>query len=369
MISGKEEFFNLVKEGREGKNIGLSIGSPKLELYMDGFLPGTSYLFGGASGTGKSTYMLWACVYQPLIHFIKGECPERDPHWLMFNLEMSRSQVYAKLISMYIFDNFGIELKFKKIFSRGKDCILSDEEYALLEQCDGFIDELDKRIISYQGVLTEKVYVEEVSKVLNRFGHWDNGEYFPNNPNQILGISIDHCSLIKNVGRTKKEEMDAISRDSVQFRNVCKIVSPIHVAQFNRSSGSDERLKQSMQDPTQNDFKDSGALYDDSQVVFALFSPHKHKLSTYRKYNIKLMEECFISIFLLKSRFGTSDIMVPMGFYGDCSHYTELPKPDAIYDYERYKTPNFMLDNSLVEQDLDNTKILDEKPNDFNFVL
>lgn len=52
MISGKEEFLNLVREGREGSNIGLTIGSKKLETYMDGFLPGTSYLIGAASGAG-----------------------------------------------------------------------------------------------------------------------------------------------------------------------------------------------------------------------------------------------------------------------------------------------------------------------------
>lgn len=373
MISGKEEFFNLVEEGRKGKNIGLSIGSPKLEMYMDGFLPGTSYLIGGASGTGKSTYMLWAMVYQPLIHYLKGEGQELDPHWLMFNLEMTRSQVYAKLVSMYIFDNFGIELKFKKIFSRGKDCILSDEEFNILQQCSGFIDELDKRITNYEGVLTEAIYVTEVTKELKKFGVWKDNKYFPFNPNQVLGISIDHCSMTKATnGRSKKEEMDAISRNSVIFRNTCTIVSPIHVAQFNRGSGSDERLKQGMQDPTQNDFKDSGALYDDSQVVLAVFSPHKYKMTSYRKYNIKVLEQTFIATFLLKSRFGTSDILVPMGFYGDCSHYNELPKPDEIYDYEKYTSPNYILEkdnSSIVEQELDNFIERDESNNDFNFVL
>lgn len=368
-MTGKEEFFNLVKEGREGKNIGLSIGSPKLELYMDGFLPGTSYLIGGASGTGKSTYYLWALVYQPLIHFLAGECQELDPYWLMFNLEMTRPQVYAKLVSMYIFDNFGIELKFKKIFSRGKDCILSNEEFEILQQCSDFIDELDKRIISYEGILTEEVYIREVTKTLKMFGKWEGDKFIPNNPNQVLGICIDHCSLIKATnGRTKKDEMDAISRDSVRFRNICKIVSPIHIAQFNRSSGSDERLKQNMQDPSQQDFKDSGALYDDSQVVFALFSPNKYKLNNYRKYNIKVLEQIFIGVFLLKSRFGTSDILAPMGFYGDCSHYIELPKPDEIYDYETYLSPNFILKDSS-EYNLDDVKELDDKTNDFKYVL
>lgn len=365
MISGKDEFFALVQEGREGNNIGLSIGSPKLETYMDGVLPGTSYLFGGASGSGKSTYMLWSMIYQPLMDYLKGNNTERDPHWLMFNLEMTRSQIYAKLVSMYIFDTFGIELKFKEIFSRGKDCILSDEKLNLLKECSEFLDELDKRITSYEGVLTESIYIEEVRKELFKFGVWEDNKFKPHNPNQFLGVIIDHCSLIKATsGRSKKEEMDAISRDSVVFRNTTKIISPIHVAQFNRSSGSDERLKQSMQDPTQNDFKDSGSLYDDSQVVFGLFSPHKYKLSTYRKYNIKILEQSFIAIFLLKSRFGTSDICVPFGFYGDCSHYIELPKPDEIYDYERYTNPNYLLMNNI-----DTKEKTDDNLNDFNFVL
>ena len=34
MISGKEELFQLIEEGRRGNNIGLTIGSPKLEVYM-----------------------------------------------------------------------------------------------------------------------------------------------------------------------------------------------------------------------------------------------------------------------------------------------------------------------------------------------
>lgn len=104
----------------------------------------------------------------------------------------------------------------------------------------------------------------------------------------------------------------------------------------------------------------------------AVFSPHKYKLNTYKKYNIKILEQKFIGVFLLKSRFGTSDILVPMGFYGDCSHYAELPKPDEIYNYDKYLSPNFLLKDdcsTIVENELDNTNRLDYKENDFNFVL
>ena len=260
-MTGREKFFNLVDRGREGQNIGLTIGSPKLETYMDGYLPGTSYLIGGSSGSGKSTYMLWAFVYQPLMDFLKGNNQERDPYYILFNLEMTQPQIYAKLVSMYIFDNFGIELKFKEIFSRGKDCILSDDKYALLEQCVDFIDILDKRLKCFDGGLNEEIYLKTLEIELQRFGSWEDNEYIPNNPNQVLGVVIDHMSLIKaSVGKTKKDEMDAISRASVSLRNLTRIRYPIHLDQFNRSSGSDERLKQAMQDPNSNDFKDSGSL-------------------------------------------------------------------------------------------------------------
>lgn len=369
MISGKEELFQLIDEGRRGNNIGLTIGSPKLEIYMDGFLPGTSYLIGAASGVGKSTYMLWALVYQPLMQFLKGENTKRDPYWIMFNLEMTRSQIYAKLLSMYIFDQYGEQIRFKEMFSRGKDTMLSDEHYGLIKECASFIDILDKRIVCYDGSLTEEKYVKVMDKELKRFGHWESGRYIPNNPQQVVGVVIDHMSLVKaSMGRSKKDEMDAISRASVALRNTTKIISPIHVAQFNRSSGSDERLKQSLQEPTSNDFKDSGSLYEDSQVIFALHSPQKLKQTTYKKYDIKTLEQSFLAVFLLKSRFGTSDILVPMGFYGDCSHYAELPRPDEIFDYEKYKYPDWLLDQSPRSTDNIKTEDVDVK-NPSKFVL
>lgn len=375
-ISGLEEFFQLVKEGREGHNIGLSTGSAKLDLYTDGYLPGTSYLIGGASGSGKSTWALWTYIYQPLIHYLNGGGLERDPRWLLFSLEMTRSQVYAKLVSMYIFDNFGVELKFKQIFSRGKDCILTDEEYELLVQCTDFIKVLDERLTFYEGSLTEAIYLREVNRELEKWGIFKDGKYIPNNPNQILGILIDHMTLVKaSNGRTKKEEIDAISRDSVQIRNNTKIVSPIMISQFNRNANGQERMKQGLQDPSMEDYKDSGSLLEDSQVAIGIFSPHKYKLSTYKKYNIKILEQCFIGIFLLKSRFGSSDLMIPTGFYGDCSHYADLPKPENIFDWEKYTSPNYLLEDGINQLNIELNKVdestdIDENQNSkYSFTL
>ena len=373
-LSGLEEFFQLVDEGREGHNIGLSTGSAKLDLYADGYLPGVSFLIGGASGTGKTTFTLYRYVYCPLVAYLRGECQERDPHWKMFSLEMTRSQVYAKLVSMYIFDNYGVELRFKQIFSRGKDCVLSDEEYELLVKSSEFIKILDERLSFYEGSLTEAVYLKEVNEELLKWGKFENGKYIPNNPNMFLGIMIDHMTLVKASGsRTKKDEIDAISRDSVQIRNNTKIVSPIMISQFNRNANGQERMKQGLQDPSMEDYKDSGALLEDSQVAIGLFSPHKYKLSTYKKYNIKILEQCFIGVFILKSRFGSSDLMIPTGFYGDCSHYADLPKPENIFDWEKYTSPNYLLEDGVQQlnvelNNIDEPKEIDNNSN-LSFIL
>lgn len=375
-MTGKESFFKLIEEGRKGHNIGLSIGSEKLKQFTDGLLGGTSYLIGGASGSSKSTFFLHSLLYCPLIEFLNNpEHKEKDPYWILWNLEMTKEQIYAKLVSMYIFDQRQKQLRFKEIFSRGKDCILSDEKFNWIKECSDFIDILDQRLICIDGGLNEAKYVKNVEQILAKFGTWnEDGSFTPNNPHQIIVGAIDHCSLVKaSNGRSKKDEMDAISRDSVLFRNKTKIFSPAHISQFNRSGRSDERLKQDMQDPTESDFKDSGALYEDSQVVFAVHSPHKFKKTSYHKYNIKELEQNFIAIFCLKSRFGTSDFFVPLGFYGDCSHYYELPKPDEIYDYEKYKTPYWVFekdikqDNIINKQD-DKEEKIDEQSN-FNFII
>lgn len=348
-MTNKEKFFDAVEKGRLGKNLGLSIGSPKLMNFIDGYLPETSYLIGALSGVGKSTYVLYSFVYKPLMDFLNGNLPNRDPYWIMFSLEMTSEQIYSKLISLYIFEHFGEELSFKEMFSRGKDCMLSDNKFELLQQCDEFLNILDKRIIFYEGTLNAEKYKNFVLATLQKFGHFSGETYYPNNPERIIGVIVDHCSLIRATnGRSKKEEMDLMSSYSVQLRNRYKI-SPIHVMQFNRDASNQERMKQDLQEPTYNDFKDSGTMIEDSQIVIGLHSPIKFKKSSYKRYNIKELGQNFVAAVLLKSRFGTSDIIVPMAFYGNVSLFKELPRPDDIADYTRYKTPYWCLEDTDLE--------------------
>lgn len=349
-MSNKDKFFDAIDRGREGKNLGLSIGLPKMELYMDGLLPETSYLVGASSGVGKTSFVIHSFIYKPLVDFLNGSLPERDPYFVFFSLEMTPEQIYSKLVSLYIYENFGEQISFKEMFSRGKDCILADDRYELIKQCEQFLSVLDERIIFYEGTLNADKYKNFIIDILKRFGSFQGENYIPGNPDRIIAVITDHLSLIRaSNGHSKKEEMDLLSSYSVQLRNRCKI-SPIHIMQFNRDAGNQERLKQGLQEPTSSDFKDSGSIYEDATIVVGLHAPVKFKLSSYRKYNIKELGQNFVAAILLKSRFGTSDIVDPMGYYGQISLFKELPRSEDINDYTRYKEPDWTLATDIKPQ-------------------
>ena len=79
-----------------------------------------------------SSCKLWNCTVSNINeNIIFYNC--LDDNDLIINIEDSYIDMefedYNQSISMYIFDNYGITLRFKDIFSRGKDCLLSDENY------------------------------------------------------------------------------------------------------------------------------------------------------------------------------------------------------------------------------------------------
>ena len=85
--------------------------------------------------------------------------------------------------------------------------------------------------------------------------------------------------------------------------------------------------------------------------MIAIYNPFRDALKTYRKYDISKLESTFRSIMILKNRFGDCDVEVGVAFYGWINTFKELPSPDEIYDYEKYKTPNWTLDEKVQETD------------------
>jgi hypothetical protein len=340
-----------IDKGRKGLNHGISFGLPKLESIIDGVTQETYTLILSNSGAGKTTFALYAYVYKPLMENLDND----DFKVLYFSLEMNEVSLYIKLLAIYIFETYGIELSYKEILSRKKEYILSDEHYDLVQECVPWLRKISEKLEIYdKAVNANKVYAILRTR-LEEIGKFEETEtrlkYYPDNPNLIYNVILDHIGLVRpQPGHSLKQEMDLLSSYLVTLREKCKI-SPIVIQQANREQGNIERFKAGKSAFTINDAKDSGNTVQDCNVMIALYNPNRDNLKTYKKYNIEVLDQYFRSIMVLKNRFGDCDVEIGTNFFGSIGIFKELPKPDEIYDYETYTSPNYLLDNNNIKED------------------
>ena len=123
------------------------------------------------------------------------------------------------------------------------------------------------------------------------------------------------------------------------------------IQQINRDQSNIERFKAGRTGIQISDMKETGDTTDAAEVIIALYGPNRDKLNTYRGYDIKSLGSNFRVVTVLKNRYGEADVEVGCAFYGKISYFAELPKPDEIYDYDKYNTPNWILNKDNVKED------------------
>lgn len=354
-----ENLLKQIEEGRSGKNIGFSMGLPKFETIVDGVTQSTYTLVFSPSGTGKTSFTLFAYVYKPLMDHLYDDNFKIS----YYSLEMSAELLFVKLLSLYIFETYGIELSAKELLSRQKGFILSDEYYQIVLESMSWLKLIESKITIYDKACNAKSLYTTLLKELTNSGKFEETDkrkiYIPNNPSLVHLVIIDHLSLVRpSDGRSLKEEMDLISSYLVTLRNMCK-VSPLVIMQANRDSGGMERRKQGLNNMRLNDTKDSGGPVQDAEIVISLFSPHREHLATYNKYDIKILQHNFRAATILKNRYGEADVEVGLNFFGKCGYFHELPRPEDIYDYFKYTNPDYIIqpDNEEEPKDTHETSL------------
>lgn len=280
-----------------------------------------------------------------------------------FALEMSAEMIMGKLVSMYIFEKYGIELSLKELLSRKRNYVLSDEYFEIVKDCMDWMKKVEEIVTIYDKACNAKSLYKDLMIELEKTGKFIETDkrkmYVSNNPHLIHVVVIDHISLARpSDGHTLKEEIDLISAYLVTLRNMCKI-SPVIVMQANRNANDMERRKQGLNNLRLSDCKDSSNVVQDVEIVLSIFNPFREKLATYNKYDVKTLGDKFRVISVLKSRYGEADVEIGVNFFGRCGIWAELPLPDDIYDYQKYTSPNYLLeDESEQKQD----EITDNKP-------
>ena len=344
-----ESLLNKIDRGREGKNQGINIGLEKLESVIDGVTQATYTLIYSGTGSGKTTFALFSYIYYPL----KEHLEDGKYRASIFSLEMDADILYAKLMLLYLYDTYKIDLSIKELLSRKKNYILTDDLYDKIQDGIKWLEKVEKIVTIYDGTCNANVVYKCIMDELNNRGKFEQvGKrkiYVPDDPDLIHIVMIDHMSLLRPTeGRSQKGEIDQTSSYLVTLRNICKI-SPLIIMQINRESSSMDRRKANLNNLTLTDIKDSGNPAQDCEVALSIFNPLREELATYHGYNIKELRDRFRSITVRKSRYGESEIEIGCFFWGHNGYFKELPKADEIFDYTKYKRLEFEEDNKPEE--------------------
>lgn len=350
-----ESLIQAIERGREGREQGIGIGLPKLEQIIDGVCKGVYTLIAAESGVGKSSLMLYSYIYRPIMNHLN----DGKFRISLFSLEMNADKIMAKLLSTYIFETYGVRLSIKQLLSVQKGYILSDEYYKIVRECIPWMKKVESILTIYDKSATANSIYSNILKELESRGHFEETEkrkiYYPDDPDLVHVVVVDHLGRVFcSPGNTLKQEMDLTSKYLYSLKNRCGI-SPIVIQQMNRSIQSMDRRKEGMVVPLTSDLKDTNSTVEDAEIILAIFSPNKAKLSSHRGYDIAGLGDRFRSIFVLKSRYGEADVEDFIYYDGKCNKWVEMPSVSSISDYGMFENPRWYAESS------DNISIEDEE--------
>lgn len=330
-----------IDKGRQGTSKGIEMGLDKLEGIIDGVTRGTYTCVMAQSSVGKSSIVLYAYVYRPLMANLG------NPNFKItfFALEQTAPILMSKLLSTYIYEKYKKQLGYKELLSRKKNFTLSDEDYRIVKECEPWMRAVEKQLTVYDKGSTPELILKKVKQELAKDGEFniDGDEYSYTPKDQLMThlFIVDHLNLLTpGSGRSIKQAIDLLSHNLMELRNKCNI-SPIVIMQSNRDGSSTARAQLGDLLPKLSDARDTSSVSDDVDIFIALFDPNRARLATHNGYDVKALDGKLKSIVVLKNRYGENQVEDCCIFYGKINIWKECPYPEKISNYSIFDTPNW----------------------------
>lgn len=344
---GVRQLLRNVQEGRIGRNVGISTGMPTIDSVIYGIQRKYLYTIGADTSGGKTSFAVDVFVY----NLIKNAGP-RPISILYYSFEMSSDILFAKMLSLHIFDTYGEIVTYEDILSLTKT--ISDEHLELIKKSEPWLYELQQHLTIYDKSLTPQGIYATCKEWLKQFGEFvqvdeHREEYEDRDSERYKLAIIDHVGLIPGQG-SKKERIDLTVDYFIYFRNKCNLTG-VFIQQMNRNAKSMDRKTNGYELYQLDDFKDTSGTTDASEIVFAIYFPFREKIARCEGYPIQnVLKKRFRLIQILKNRYGVADYSKGVAFYGEIGKFVELPKSEEIGDYEKYLTLDYL---KLVDTDID----------------
>ena len=354
---GVKQLLENIKRGKKGKNIGISTGKSKLDSIIYGIQRKCLYVLAADQGAGKTSFAIDAFVYNLMKN--KGD---RNVDILYYSFEMSADTLYAKILSLYIWDTFQKEISYETILSMLSP--ISDEDYEYITKSEEWLFSLQKHFTIYDKALSSAGVYATCKEWLKRFGDFvqiddHREEYREHDQEHYRMVITDHIGLLAG-NDTRKAKIDATCDYMIYFRNKCNITGVI-IQQINRNSKSTDRKLNGYELLQLDDLKDSSDTGQAAEVVIMLYYPYREKVANCEGYPIQsTLKSRGRIIQVCKNRYGKSELNVGSTFFGEIGKFVELPQPREISNYEPYlsldgyKKLNINLDGGQIDEEMNN---------------
>ncbi len=346
-------FEKRILQGLDGAYQGLKNGFNRINKYIYNTQRGCYTLLGGLSGSSKTTL----CDFIVLNGIQDAKAKGIPINITYYSWEIDETSKRANWLSIMIYNKYGRVISPQLIKGMG-DLRMTPEELEIVRSELPELEEIFSKIkwhwtplnptglyhewwktMSAKGTFKTEPYIDENNEPKERIISWT-----PNNKEEYNIVVLDHASLLKfERGFTLKQNMDKMSEYIVACRNMFNMTFFI-VQQFNQSLSNIERVKYRGVDlsPEQNDFRDSGNLYIDADIVLGLLNPYKMQLETSLTYNINVegspynLKGKYRLLKAIKNRLGADNISIGLYTKPEAGYFEELPREMTTEDYTMY---------------------------------
>lgn len=337
-----EEFKKDVEKGIKGETVFFPLAGEKLGKRV-AVTKSMYFLLGGMPGSGKTAFTDTVFLLDLFDWWKKNkEHTKVKPYWVYRSMERPRKYKIAKWSCYKLWKDHNILIDVPTALGwPSKSFDLTNEVKELLYSYEEYFEELFEYIEFVDGAENPYGVYKKAVEVANRKGRLEqvdeyNKVYIPNDPNEVLFHITDHIGLLKPEKDlfSDKQILDKHTANMMTLRDLYGF-TVIDINQFNRNIEDTYRAVKTELTPLPSDFKGSANMFQNADVVMALFNPYKLKAYDHMGYTVpKFVSEKghnrLRSMTILKNSYGIDDFRIAYQFIGENGVVQELPSSDKF---------------------------------------
>lgn len=350
------DFYAQVERGIKGDAVYLPLRQQKLGSKIA--ITKSMYLiFGGMPGSGKTAIVDSVFLLDLYDWWVDNkESVKVKPEWIYRSMERNTVYKVAKWTAYKMYKDHNILIDVPTLLQWPTKLFKLDEKtQAIIASYESYFDEMFKYVTVIDGSCNPTGIMAFIKSFMLERGEVVaidafNKKFVPTDPNNIVLHICDHIGKItpeKIHGSTSvmndKQVLDKHSEYMGYSRDFYGLV-PIDISQLNREIEDTMRNLKTDLSVSPKDFKGSGDMYENGDVVIGLMNPYKLKDFNHLDYDVRAMVDSkgynrLRSLKVLKNSFGIDDFEIGYQFIGENGIMNELPKAEDIElfgGYEQY---------------------------------